>query len=289
MSNQIQQINISDPNYPSALKEIVDPPKQLFVWGNLEIFKNISVAVVGSRKPSEYGIRVAHFLSSQLSQQLTIVSGLAYGVDTIALSEAVKSAHGAIAVIGSGLDRANFYPSSNWQLAEQIVANGGAIVSEYPEGTPPLKHHFPARNRIIAGLSNGVLVVEAGQKSGALITAQLGLDYNKEVWAVAGNIFIPETAGTNQIIKDGARFVTSAEDILLDLNIAPTNTQTSLPLDLSEAEHLIVDILKSSPSALSVNEIIEKVKLDTAVISSTLTLMEIKGLVKTTGPGKFSC
>ncbi|MFH1088444.1 MAG: DNA-processing protein DprA [Patescibacteria group bacterium] len=289
MLNQIQRIDFSHPDYPSVLKEIADPPKQLFVWGNLEVFKKPIIAIVGSRKPSEYGIRTAHFLSNQLIQQLTVVSGLAYGIDTIALTEAAKSAHGAIAVIGSGLDRASFYPSSNWQLAEQIVAGGGAVISEYPEGTPPLKHHFPARNRIIAGLSIGVLVVEASQKSGALITAQLALDYNREVWAVAGNIFIPEAVGTNQLIKDGARFITTARDILVDLNIVPINAQTSLPLDLTESERLVINILKSSPSALSVNEIMGQVKLDTATISSTLTLMEIKGLVKTTGPGKFSC
>ncbi|HAR54821.1 TPA: DNA-protecting protein DprA [Patescibacteria group bacterium] len=289
MSNQIQQIDFAHPDYPSALKEIADPPPQLFVRGDLAVFKRLAVAIVGSRKPSEYGMRTANFLSSQLSQQLTIISGLAYGIDTIALTEAAKSPHGAIAVIGSGLDRDSFYPSSNWQLAEQIITAGGAVVSEYPEGTPPLKHHFPARNRIIAGLSAGVLVVEAGAKSGALITADLALDYNREVWAVAGNIFIPQATGSNQLLKDGAKFITGAEDILTDLNLVPIGAQVKMPLDLTEPERLIINILKSSPSALSVNEMIGQTQLDTAEISSTLTLMEIKGLVKSATPGKFSC
>jgi len=209
------EINLSDPIYPELLRQVFDPPTRLWVWGNPEILNKPAVAIVGSRKPSDYGIRAAGWLARGLHPYVCIVSGLAYGVDTVALTEAADQGK-AIAVIGSGLDRDSFYPASNWQLAQRIVERGGVVISEYPVGTPPLKHHFPARNRIIAGLARGVVVVEAAESSGALITADLALQFNRDVFAMAGSVFVPQAVGVNKLIKDGAQMVTQIDDILID-------------------------------------------------------------------------
>jgi len=220
LSPEIITIDINSELYPALLKEIPDAPRQLYVIGNPKILTNFSLAIVGTRKPSDYGIQAAGFFARGCASTCSIVSGLAYGIDTVALSEAVAMAiHPVIAVIGSGLDQKSFYPQSNYKLALDIVASGGAVVSEYPPGTGPQKYHFPARNRIIAGLSKGVLVIEAGEGSGALITANLALDYNREVMAVAGSIFLPGAIGGNQLIKEGARLVTSTSDIFDALGI----------------------------------------------------------------------
>lgn len=209
--------------YPRMLLEIPDPPKQLFVIGDPKVLNEPSVAIVGTRKPTDYGIRAAAYFAKSLTNNLVIVSGLAYGIDTVALDTAVaENKQPVIGVIGSGLDKASFYPKANWPLAIKIIANGGAIVSEYPPGTEPLKYHFPARNRIIAGLSKGTLVIEAGDKSGALITANLALDYNREVFALGSSIFIAQGNGTNKLIKEGAYLATIPNDILDVLEIGST-------------------------------------------------------------------
>ena len=285
---EILEISLQDARYPELLRQISDPPERLFVWGNPDILSSTALGIVGSRKPSDYGLRVATQLSRELCPYLTIISGLAYGIDTVALTEAFPNGR-AVAVIGSGLDRKNFYPSSNWRLAEQIVSKGGAIISEYPEGTPPLKHHFPARNRIIAGLTQGVLVVEAAQKSGALITADLALQFNREVFAIAGSIFAAQAQGTNQLIKDGAQIVTSFTDILEVFGITSEGSQAALSLELTPIESAIINILNSESRGWSVNELTVLVQLDSPKVSSTLTMMEIKGMVRNAGAGKFTC
>jgi len=285
---EILELTLENESYPDLLKQITDPPNRLFVWGNPETLQETSLAIVGSRKPSDYGIRVAAYLAHELCHYLPIISGLAYGIDTVALTEAA-SAGRAIAVIGSGLDRENFYPACNWQLAQRIVEAGGAVISEYPVGTPPLKHHFPARNRVIAGLARGVIVIEAAEQSGALITADLALQFNREVFAVAGSIFIPQAVGTNNLIKDGAQMVTKTEDVLNNLGIAPLSNQVSLTLDLLPEEQTIINILSTQSEGLSINELTNLIQLDTAKVSSTLTMMEIKGMVKQAGIGKFTC
>jgi len=285
---EIIEIVLGSSDYPELLKQIADPPKKLFVWGNPEILRTMSLAMVGSRKPSDYGLRVSAYLAKDLSRYFTIISGLAYGIDTIVLTEAL--AHGkAVGVIGSGLDQTNFYPANNWNLAKRIVEQGGAIISEYPIGTPPLKHHFVARNRIIAGLSRGVVIVEAANKSGALITADFALQFNREVLAVAGSIFTPQAVGTNRLIQDGARMVTHPSDVLDSFNIQPIAPHEGLKNDLSAEERAIINILNERVNGLSVNELATFIKLDTAKVSSTLTMMEIKGVVKNTQTGKFTC
>lgn len=286
---EILEINLDDAEYPDLLKQITDPPERLFIWGNPEALSANALAIVGSRRPSDYGIRVAAHLSRGLSPYFIIISGLAYGIDTVALQEAVDSGGVVVAVIGSGLDRDSFYPSSNWQLATKIVAAGGVVISEYPEGTLPMKHHFPARNRIIAGLAKGVIVVEAKDRSGALITADLALQFNREVLAVAGSLFTPEAKGPNRMIKEGAQIITSLEDILDTFGVASADSQIQLNLDLTPEERTIINILNGQQAGVSINELTNLAHLDTQKVSSTLTLMEIKGVVKHIGAGKFTC
>lgn len=290
LSPIISTIGRSDALYPQLLRQIPDAPEELFVWGDPQILNNNALAIIGTRKPSDYGIQATAYFAQNCAYSLSIVSGLAYGIDTVALLEALAAAgQPVIAVIGSGLDRSNFYPSANYHLAEKIVASGGAIVTEYPLGTPPLKHHFPARNRIIAGLSKGVLVIEAGERSGALITANLALDYNREVMALAGNIFIDQAKGSNRLIKEGAALITNLGDIAEVLNL-----QLELPIDKCAVtdhpdgaiESKINQII--SELSLTSDEIARQLKLDSAIVSSTLTLMEIKGIVRLNSSGKFT-
>ncbi|MFH0912581.1 MAG: DNA-processing protein DprA [Patescibacteria group bacterium] len=285
---EISEICLSDDRYPALLREIADPPEKLFIWGDFEALSHNTLAIVGSRKPSDYGVRVATHLAQELSRSLIIVSGIAYGIDTIALTTAAPHGH-AVAVVGSGLDQASFYPASNWNLANKIVEAGGAIISEYPPGTPPLKHHFPARNRIIAGLSLGVLVVEAAEQSGALITADFALQFNREVLAVAGNIFSPQAVGTNKLIQEGACMVTGPADIWDSLGLTPPALASQLTIEFLPEEQTIINILINQTEGLSVTEITHRSKLDIAKVSSTLTMMEIKGAIKNIGAGKFTC
>lgn len=273
--------------YPEILSQIPDPPEQLFVMGDPQVLHKTMVAIIGTRKPTDYGIRAATHFARSLARNMVVVSGLAYGIDTIVLSEALAAeAHPVVAVIGSGLDRESFYPAVNWGLALKIIEKGGVVISEYPPGTPPLKHHFPARNRIIAGLSRGTLVIEAGEGSGALITANLALDYNREVFSLAGNIFVPQAQGVNQLIQEGALMVTSLNDVLTALRIEPQPVAEIVSGPSSSLESKITELL--NVEAMSVDEIARIAQLDSAKVSSTLTLMEIKGMVKSTGAGKFA-
>jgi len=286
---KISTITQEDNLYPAMLKQIPDAPKQLFVIGDISILNRKSIAIVGSRKPTDYGIKVASYIANGLAKHLVIVSGLAYGIDTVVLKEALTVEAGlpVTAVIGSGLDEASFYPKANWNLALDIVKSGGVILSEYPPGVAPLKHHFPARNRIIAGLSYGTLVVEAGEKSGALITADLALDYNREVLAIAGDMFLPQTIGTNKLIKSGAFMVTSNKDVLDIFNIKFNQTSFSHKTfnNIPKTESQILDLI--SQKSLPIDIIARQLKLDSKEVSSTLTLMEIKGVVKSSGSGKY--
>ncbi|MBR3002834.1 MAG: DNA-processing protein DprA [Clostridia bacterium] len=210
---EIKIIKIQDENYPKLLREVYDPPKQLYVQGNINIFNNPSIAIVGCREPSEYGKKAAQYFSYNLAKQnINIVSGLAKGIDSFAHIGALQAKGKTIAVIGSGLDI--IYPKENEKLAQEIIKNGGAIISEYPLGTRPEKDHFPARNRIISGLCKGVLVVEAKEKSGSLITADFAMEQGKEVFAVPGNINSLNSVGTNMLIKDGAIPVCNYNDVI---------------------------------------------------------------------------
>lgn len=211
----IEEISIKNNKYPNQLKNIYDPPAKLYVLGNRSILNQRNFAIVGSRKATQYGKKIAMQISKELAENgLNIVSGLAIGIDSYAHLGClqVKDAGKTIAVLGSGLDV--IYPKENRKLAEQIINSGGCIISEYPIGSKIEKNNFPQRNRIISGLSEGILVVEASQKSGALITAEFGAEQGKEVFAVPGDINKEQSEGCNLLIKDGANVVTSSQDII---------------------------------------------------------------------------
>ena len=214
----IVEISIESEEYPQKLRKIYDPPMKLYVLGNKEILKQKGIAIVGTRNATEYGKNIALQISKELSQNgINIISGLALGIDTYAHKGNIcaQSKGKTIAVLGSGIDE--IYPKENIELARKIIQTGGCIISEYPLGTKPSKLNFPKRNRIISGLSDGILVVEAGEKSGALITAEFGLEQGKEIFAVPGDITKIQSRGTNMLIKDGAKIVLSSQDILEEL------------------------------------------------------------------------
>lgn len=212
---KINMITINDKKYPHKLKNIYDPPIVLYIKGNMDILNNNSLAIIGSRSCSEYGKKIATNFSYNISKNnINIISGLARGIDTYAHKGTICAKGKTIAVIGSGIDL--IYPAENTKLANEIIKQGGAVISEYIIGTKPDKINFPARNRIISGLSDGVLVVEASKKSGANITVDFALEQGKNVYAVPGNIYSYVSSGTNELIKQGATLVTTEQDILAD-------------------------------------------------------------------------
>lgn len=215
---RIEEISIESEDYPKQLKEIYDPPLKLYILGNKQLLKEKGVAIVGARKATEYGKKVTLQISKELSQiGINIISGLALGIDTYAhLGTLHEECIGkTIAILGSGLDK--IYPKENIELARHIIKSGGCIVSEYPVGTRANKMNFPQRNRIISALSKGVLVVEASEKSGSLITADFALEQGREVFAVPGDINKETSMGTNNLIKQGAKIVTGYIDIIHEI------------------------------------------------------------------------
>lgn len=211
-NNNIEILTIKDKNYPDKLKVIYDPPTVLYVKGNKEILNEKAIAIVGCRLCTEYGKNIAKKLAYNLSSNnINVISGLARGIDSYAHKGSLMSVGKTIAVVGCGLDRV--YPEENRRLFNQIINQGGAIVSEYVVGTKPLARNFPRRNRIISGLSDGVIVVEAREKSGTLITVDFALEQGKDVYAIPGNIDNPNAYGTNDLIKQGAKMITNIEDI----------------------------------------------------------------------------
>lgn len=216
LKNDIKIINISDDNYPAKLKNIYAPPITIFAKGDISLLNSKSIAIVGSREPSKYGIYVAEKFSKELSKEgITIVSGLARGIDTFAHVGALSSFGKTIAVLGSGIDIV--YPKENAKYYREI-SEKGLIISEYIVGTAPESKNFPQRNRIISGLSDGVLVVEARKNSGTMITTDFALEQGKELYVIPGNITSNLSAGTNNLIKEGAKLVTDVYEILEDLN-----------------------------------------------------------------------
>lgn len=209
--NNIKIININEREYPQALKKIYDPPISLYVKGNIEKLNNKNIGIVGCRECTTYGKKSAEYFSYNLSKQnINIVSGLAKGIDSYAHLGSLNTGN-TIAVLGNGLDM--IYPKENLELANEIIKKGGTIISEYPCGTKPDKMKFPARNRIISGISSGIIVIEAKEKSGTLITVDFALEQGRDVFVVPGNINSINSVGTNDLIKQGARLVTTYEDI----------------------------------------------------------------------------
>lgn len=210
---EIKEISIFDKEYPKSLKNIYDPPMKLYVMGDYSILNDFKVAIIGCRKCSKYGEMCAKYFSSNLAMKdVIIISGLARGIDSFSHNSCINAGGKTIAVVGAGLDV--IYPAENKWLYDKIIKTGGAIISEYPLGTKPLKYHFPARNRIISGLSDGVLVVEANEKSGTLITVEFALEQGKNIFVVPGNINSLNSKGTNSLIQEGAKLVQNVADIL---------------------------------------------------------------------------
>jgi DNA processing protein len=274
-------ITQQSPEYPSALREIHNPPIVLYVWGTLTEKDQRAISVVGSRKTSHYGLECAKKLSYQLAYAgLTVVSGLARGIDTAAHQGALAAQGRTVAVIGSGL--MDLYPPENMGLAEKI-ASSGAVVSEFPMTFPPSRETFPYRNRIVAGWGCGLLVVEAGMKSGALITAGQALEQGRLVYAVPGQIDRPSAAGSNRLIQQGAKLVTGASDILDDLYAlfpeprkAPTAAANASPL--SPEEETVLSTIDISETPL--DDIVTKSGLPMPKVASTLLALEMKRRVK---------
>jgi len=272
-----------DADYPKLLKEIYDPPFCLFVKGKLKN-DGYNLAVVGTRKFSNYGKQITEEIVEPLaSQGITIVSGLAYGIDGIAHKATLEVGGTTIAVLGSGINRAHIFPKEHARLAEEIVEKGGAVISEYPPGTIPTRYTFPRRNRIVAGMSLGTLVIEAPEESGALITAQCALDNGRDVFAVPQNINSENSVGPNNLIKNGAKLITNYQEILEALNLQEIKNfiDNKQIIPDSPIEEKILNCLSKEPQ--HVDLIIKETKLDSPTVNSNLTLMEMKGKVKNLG------
>lgn len=281
--NQIKTISLEEDLYPPLLKNIWEPPPLLFYQGELraELY-NRTLAVVGSRRATAYGQMAVKSLVTNLADSgITIVSGLALGIDALAHIATLSAKGQTIAVLGSGIDRASFYPKANAYLADKIVEEGGIIFSEFPPGTEANKFNFPRRNRLISGIAQGTLVIEAATKSGSLITAHYALDQGREVMAVPGNIFSQQSSGTNHLLKLGAKPVTKTEDVLEVFAWENSSVSEAIINDLNELEQQILQALSSEAKHL--DELKALLNVDISVITATLTLMEIKGLVKNSG------
>ncbi len=278
----IRMIIETDEEYPRLLKEIPSAPYIIYMRGEMDLNAPM-ISIVGSRKYTEYGSRAAYAFAKDLAKAgITVVSGMAYGIDSIAHRGALDAGGKTIAVLGDSLDDKNIYPASNLNLAHEIIANG-CLLSDFPIETHAGIGNFPARNRIIAGLSMGTLVIEADEKSGTLITANLALEFNREVLAVPGSIFSPQSLGTNDLIKKGAKVVTSVKDILEELNLEriPEKSVALTKIPDSKEEEILLKIISTDPT--HIDNISKASKLGTATVASTLAMMEIKGWVRNIG------
>jgi DNA processing protein len=269
--------------YPDYLREIPAPPGLLYLQGEIKEIDRFAVAVVGTRRLTTYGRQVTRELVTGLvSNGVTIVSGLARGIDSIAHKTALELGGRTIAVLGSGLD--TVYPAEHRPLAASIIRDGqGAVISEYGLGVKPEARNFPPRNRIISGLSLGVVIVEAGARSGALITANYALEQDRDVFAVPGNITSPASKGPNRLLQEGAKLVTSACDILEELNLHMVFEQTAVQLALPETADEAALMAHLSAQPVHVDELSRASGLSSNLVSSTLTLMELKGMVQQVG------
>ncbi len=274
-----------DDGYPRRLSEIDQPPPVLYLHGQIEEADAWAIAVVGTRRVTAYGRQVAEELAAALARNgVVIVSGLARGVDIIAHQAALKNGGRTLAVLGSGVDQ--IYPPEHARVAQQIIENG-ALISDYPPGTPPEAGNFPPRNRIISGLSQAVIVVEASEKSGALITAAFAAEQGRQVFAVPGNIYAPQSKGTNRLIQEGAQLLLQASDVLEALNLSQAEQHRAarkvLPADATEAR--LYGLLGREP--LHVDEIGIQADMPIEQVSAALTMMELKGLVRQVGAMRY--
>jgi DNA processing protein len=276
----VEVLTCNDPSYPRLLKEIYDSPPVLYFRGLL-LPDEWCLAVVGTRRATVYGKQVTEEITADLARsQITVVSGLARGIDTIAHRAALEAGGRTLAVFACGLDMV--YPAENERLARDIMAQG-ALISEYPLGTRPRAENFPRRNRILSGLSLGVLITEAGETSGAMITARMALEQNREVFAVPGSVLSPASRGTNRLIQEGAKLVRGYTDILEELNLMTVARQMEMREVLPESatESVLLKQLSAEPS--HIDEVCRRSGLPAATVSGTLAMMELKGLVRQVG------
>lgn len=277
----VRPVTCHDPVYPSRLKEIYDYPPLIYLRGSLMPEDEWCIAVVGTRRATVYGRQVTEEIVSDLVQnKITVVSGLARGIDSVAHRSALEAGGRSIAIFACGLD--TVYPAENVGLARSII-NQGAIISEYPIGAKPRADNFPRRNRIMSGMSLGVLVVEADETSGAMITAHMGLEQNREVFAVPGSILSPMSRGTNRLIQEGAKLVKDCTDILEELNLKATAYQMEMKevIPESDTEAILLKQLAAEPT--HIDEVCRTSGLPISTVSSTLAMMELKGLIKQVG------
>lgn len=280
-------IEQSSATWPQLLRELPEKaqPELLYVEGTLPPKDALIVGIVGTRKPTSYGKDVAHDVAFALaSHGIIIASGLAVGIDTIAHEAALEAGTPTIAILGSGISRSVLYPYQNRNLADKIVAAGGAIISEYESETKPEAWTFPQRNRIIAGIAHTVIVVEAGEKSGALITARFANEYGRNVFAVPGEITSDQSRGTNALIKQGATPLLHSDDVLESLGIESSKLIQGKDEAANDEEKKILEALTEE---LSIDEIIKLTGLKAHVVLSATTELEIRGMIKGTGNGMY--
>jgi DNA processing protein len=290
----LRLVSRTDPEYPPTLLEIYDPPALLYVRGNAEVLSEVSIGIVGTRKPTLYGTQMAERLGRELAARgLVVVSGLARGVDAISHLGATAVGGRAIGVLGTGVNVC--YPKENKKLFEKVLERG-AIISEFPLGTHPSPENFPIRNRIVAGMPVGVVVVEGAQYSGSLITARLAIEFGREVFGVPGNVTQPVSFAPNQLIRQGAKLVTNGEDVIEDLPTpiraalvraeAPESAQLNLlaAACLNSSEKKIYELL-TTDQPVHIDDIMERSGLNSSEVLATLFDLEMKGIVRQL-PGK---
>ena len=286
--NNFRLITMSDESYPNDLREIHDPPPLLYMKGNELPLDKTMIAVIGSRRPSSYGLKIAEEICRNLAKSnVTVVSGMAIGIDSASHWGSLRGGGPTVAVLGSGIDI--IYPQSNRKLYN-LIAENGAVITEFPLGTPPEAKNFPIRNRIISGLSRGVVVIEASRKSGTMITASLALEQGREVFAVPGSIESFKSVGTHFLIKQGAKLIENTNDILEELglisqnsNVLEINAKTTLP-PMSDNEKKIYNFLGNYP--VHIDQIVRNSKIEPGRILGLLTELELKGIIKQL-PGKM--
>ena len=278
----VQAMNWHHPDYPPRLKEIADPPPVLYYKGSILPQDERAVAVVGTRGPTAYGREAAAAITKDLARnEITIVSGLARGIDAIAHRAALEAGGRTIAVLAGGLDKV--YPKEHTKLAQQAQEQG-AVVSEYPLGVQPLPKNFPRRNRLISGMSLGTLVVEAGEASGAKWTVQHALEQNREVFCVPGSIFSPVSRLTNHLIQEGAKLVSNCTDVLEELNLTAVAHQMQMPFPVAvedDGEALLLGHLDDEPK--HIDDIRRRASLPITAVNTLLTMLELKGMVRQVG------
>ena len=288
MEYEIKTISIEDEEYPKQLKEIKNPPKVLYYKGNLSAANKPCFGIVGARRCSIYGKQIAMNFASNLSDAgLVIVSGLTQGIDTFSHQAVVEKQKETIAVLGTGIDEKTMYPQCNLQLSRKIIENNGCLISEYPNGTHGARFTFPNRNRIISGLSMGILIIEAKQKSGALITVDWAKKQGRKIFAIPGSIFSQNSQGCHFAIKQGAKLAENAQDILKELNKQTLNINFKKQITGdTEQENLVLNALEQGP--LHIDEITKIAKLTSSEINSAIVVLEMKDIIRNLGGNTFA-